>query len=301
MIYYTLDGSDPRLVDGLLSSNAVRYVAPISLNQTTEVRARVLADSVWSALQQAVFRPPQDYGSLVLSEINYHPAGSEGVDGDEFEFLELKNSGATVLDLSGVIFSEGITFRFPTGARLAAGEFTVLVRNPAQFAARYPGVAIGGTYAGKLSNSGETVTLADAAGHIVRSVTYEVTGTWPSSADGLGYSLVPVVTDHNGPANDDGQSWLPSKNRGGSPGGDDPNSSPSGFRLIIESLVPTPQGIVIGFEAAANRAYGIQTRESLESGTWTRLTDVPAIAQARRETVLDIRPYEQRYYRIVSP
>ena len=61
------------------------------------------------------------------------------MDGDEFEFLELKNTGTHPLDLTGLRFSEGINYAFPVGATLAAGQFLVLVRNTNQFVAKYPG------------------------------------------------------------------------------------------------------------------------------------------------------------------
>jgi hypothetical protein len=47
--------------------------------------------------------------------------GAPGADGDEFEFLELQNRGAFALDLSGVSFTAGINFAFPSGATVAPG------------------------------------------------------------------------------------------------------------------------------------------------------------------------------------
>ena len=39
-IYYTLDGSDPRLAQGAISSNAVIYAGPIALQRDTRVVVR---------------------------------------------------------------------------------------------------------------------------------------------------------------------------------------------------------------------------------------------------------------------
>ena len=39
-IYYTLDGSDPRLPQGAISTNAIAYTAPITLKSSTRVVAR---------------------------------------------------------------------------------------------------------------------------------------------------------------------------------------------------------------------------------------------------------------------
>jgi len=56
----------------------------------------------------------------------------------------------------------------------------VLVRNVAQFAARYPGVTFHGVYSGKLDNGGETLTLSHPLGAKVLSVTYDDLAPWPS-------------------------------------------------------------------------------------------------------------------------
>ena len=70
------------------------------------------------------------------------------VDGEAFEFIELKNTGAVPLNVSGLNFT-GITFTFPPDTTIAPGAFCVLVSNAAHFAARFPGCAASGTYAGQ--------------------------------------------------------------------------------------------------------------------------------------------------------
>jgi hypothetical protein len=54
-VYYTLDGSDPRVpVSSEVSASASRYSDSLSLDQQyTVVKARVLSGSAWSALAQA--------------------------------------------------------------------------------------------------------------------------------------------------------------------------------------------------------------------------------------------------------
>src|SRR6185503_1251395 len=59
--------------------------------------------------------------NLVFNEIMYNPPGDGAIDGDEFEFVELKNIGSTPLNLTGLYFSEGITFAFNNGTVLPAG------------------------------------------------------------------------------------------------------------------------------------------------------------------------------------
>ena len=56
-IYFTTDGSDPRLpVTGEVAQSAVRYTEPLTLDSATEVRARVRVGDTWSALEETTFR-----------------------------------------------------------------------------------------------------------------------------------------------------------------------------------------------------------------------------------------------------
>ncbi len=220
-IYYTLDGTDPRLMGGSISSKAVRYASAITLNQNAIVKARVLSGSTWSALNEAEFAIIRTFKELMITELMYNPAPDGNIDGDEFEFIELKNIGSQTLDLSGIRFTNGIDYVFPNGTKLSAGGFYVLVTNPTNFTARYPGVRIDGVYINNLSNSGEAIALIHAAGTPIAQFTYSDKAPWPTSADGSGFSLVPVKLatdlDFNNPAN-----WHASSRVGGSPGADDP-------------------------------------------------------------------------------
>jgi hypothetical protein len=236
-IYYTRDGSDPRLRGGAVSSSALIYGGPITLTQSTQIKARVLSGGVWSALTDATFFVIQNYTNLLITEIMYHPPGTTNFNGDSFEFIELKNVASTNLELSGVHFTNGIDYTFPVGTFVAPGQFAVLVSNPTAFANKYPGVSVDGVYTNKLSNSGETVTLVHAAGAPIFSVHYDTRPPWPASADGTGFSLVPVNPnlnpDPNNPVN-----WRASSVVGGSPGADDPSLN-IGPVLITEALTHT--------------------------------------------------------------
>ena len=221
VIYYTRDGSDPRLYGGAVSPRALRYTAPIALDESGPVKARVLSGTNWSALNEADFVLLQTFTNLFLTEIMYHPPDTETVASEQLEFVELKNVGPEELDLSGVHFTEGIRYTFPTGTRLEPGGFVVLVSDPAAFAAQYPGVTFHGVFSGRLANEGERLTLAHAVGTPIFSVRYGDRAPWPEAADGAGFSLVPVHPDLN-PNPDDPAHWRASSRVGGSPGRDDP-------------------------------------------------------------------------------
>ena len=65
----------------------------------------------------------------------------------------------------------------------------MIARNLNFFASRYPGVSAFGPYTGKLSDGGETVTLAAQDGSTIASITYSDDAPWADQADGEGYSL----------------------------------------------------------------------------------------------------------------
>ena len=233
-IYYTLDGSDPRLTGGAVAGTAAAYSGPIAINASRTVRARVLNAGNWSALNEATFFVTQDYTKLVMTEAHYHPLPNGAIDGDEYEFVEFKNIGGTTIDLGGLNFTNGITYTFPLGSTLAPGSFWVIAPNAAAFAARYPGRTLNGIYTGRLSNSGERLTLVDGIGAQVMNFVYDDILPWPISADGQGFSVVartPAI--HTDPGN--ALSWRASANIGGSPGADDPADSIAGV-LINEIL-----------------------------------------------------------------
>lgn len=255
-IFFTVDGSDPRKIGGGISSTAQNYASPIAIASSVRIRARVKDGASWSSVVEADYYPSQDFSGLSITEMNYNPLPAGAIDGDEFEFIELKNAGTNTIDLGGVAFT-GISFTFTNGTQLAPGAFFLLGRNETNFAARYPGVPLNGIYSGKLDNSGEKISVRTPSGAEILSVTYAPNVTWPPTANGLGFTLVPISADE--PTGSSGNKWRASTNPGGSPGKDDPASNiPTIFinELLthtdlpeldaIELYNPTPADINIG-------------------------------------------------------
>jgi len=54
-VYYTLDGSDPRLIGGKISPVAEKYSRPVRLDKTRIVNVRVLFEGEWSAIDELPF------------------------------------------------------------------------------------------------------------------------------------------------------------------------------------------------------------------------------------------------------
>lgn len=221
-LYFTVDGSDPRLWGGAVSSSAQPYSSPLMLNNATFIRARVRNGADWSALIEATFYVVQDFSSLAVTEIMYRPPPFAPFGSDDLEFIELKNTGTKALDLSGLQFASGINFSFTNGTRLAPGAFFVLAPSPAAFALRYPGVTVNGVFSGKLNDGGEKLTLRHVLGTNVFSFAYNNTVPWPITPDGYGFSLVRANLAGNP---DSSSSWRPSSAIGGSPGAEDPVSA----------------------------------------------------------------------------
>jgi hypothetical protein len=212
-IYYTLDGSDPRAYGtGSIASSAREYPrAPFALTSSVRLRARTLHLGEWSALTEIDYVVGSPTLPLRFTEILYQPIG-----GDPYEYVELHNAGPSPLDIGGFSI-DGLGLVFAPGTVLAPGQVALLASglSPAAFSARYPGARVLAWFPGSLANGGETLTLRDAAGATVLSVTYDDSTLWPAAADGAGASLelADPVGDPDAPA-----SWRASTIAGGTPG-----------------------------------------------------------------------------------
>jgi len=237
-LYYTLDGSDPRLPAALdeggmaaVNPSAQIYTDALTLSQNTWVRARVQEDGVWSALSEAVFVPDDLSDRVRITEIMFHPADAP-VGHPDAEFIELKNIGTSPVNLYQLAFTDGIRFTFPDQT-LQPGMSTVLVKDETAFASVYgAGISIAGSYSGQLNNDGERVVLEDGAGNVLHDFRYGE--RWYDLADGGGYSLQ-ILEEAGDPLSDwnTSRNWRSSSRVGGSPGSDD------------EHLIPAPGSVVI--------------------------------------------------------
>lgn len=151
---------------------------------------------------------------LRISEIMYEPQG-----GKPYEFIELRNTGPVILDLTGLRFTDGISFIFPS-LTLEPGEEVVVAGDLSAFESRYgESLNVAGVFGGNLDNDGETIVLSlplpfDAA--ILRFAYDPV--WWPSTA-GSGRSM--ELREPLPPARDFDRrtSWQPSENVDGTPNG----------------------------------------------------------------------------------
>lgn len=152
-----------------------------------------------------------DAGDIVINEIHYNPAG-----GTVDEFLELYNASGTDLNLGNVTFTEGVTYTFPAGTIISAGEYIVL----AEVASNYSGngYTVYQWASGELSNSGESIQLERADGTVIDAVTYSPSTPWPTAPDGSGASLSLNPATQNATDNDNAANWGASCANNGTPG-----------------------------------------------------------------------------------
>lgn len=196
-IYYTTDGSDPRLPGGAVAPPAQPFSQPLIIARPTPVLARALLGGEWSAINEAVFvlpgTVPAGFASFCLTEIHYHPADSNGA-----EFLEFQNTSAGFIDAAGVRVSSAVDFTFPLGTALAPGECILVVGDAARFDATYrntkspshrEGIRVAGVWSGALSNGGETIKLTHPDNSPMLEISYRDDGAWPKQPDGQGSSL----------------------------------------------------------------------------------------------------------------
>ncbi len=229
-IYYTTDGSDPRLPGGAVNDAAMEYDGVITVDRAQTITARLLNGENWTPKTTATFTigtKPASSENLVISEIMYRPSDPTPIedfagikDNAQFEFIELTNISDGLIDLTGVHFTNGIRFDFASVAAgdriLQPGQSIILVHNGEGFSRRNKDVPYLGEYKGKLDNGGERITLVDAEGNDIQDFRYDDDEPWTVEADGAGYSLVLVNPSHN-PDPDEVESWARSAEIGGNP------------------------------------------------------------------------------------
>ncbi len=173
----------------------------------------------------AVFEPDPFYpAGLTVTEVMAAPAPPSGGTNtaSAFEFIELCNLGTNRADLTGLRFTDGVDFTFPS-MMLETGEYVVVVANPAAFQSRYDtnGIMIAGAFTGALNNNGERVVLDDGKGSPLCAFSYDSGRGWPLATAGAGHALVPLDPAH-GAGLDYGGNWRAGTFLHGSPGRADP-------------------------------------------------------------------------------
>jgi hypothetical protein len=238
-LFYRLDGLDPRAFGGSVRAGTLSNTSPVTVtvNANVEIFARTRKTATfrntWSGPSVAAFYTT--IPSLRITEIMFNPApppiGSTNSTSD-FEYIEVKNVGATPLNVGAYSLAGGIQFEFPNVV-LNAGQSAVIVANTNAFQTRYgSGAMILGTFTGRLNNAGDNVALFGSLGEPIVEVPY--VDNWYPGTDGFGFSL--VVVNENAPIDQWGlpTQWRVSSALGGSPGANDPAAPLRPFVVVNE-------------------------------------------------------------------
>jgi hypothetical protein len=253
-LLYTLNGTDPRLSGGAVSPLALSNNGPVTVTISTNIR--VFARS-WNPTHQnltGVKNPPisspwsgptvesfyTGIPPLRVTEIMYHPPAppvGNTNDADNFEFIELQNTGIAPLNLQGARLSGGIDFVFPSLV-LTGGQHVVVVKNLAAFQSRYGAPPlVAGVFTNNLSNTDDQIILHGALGEPILDFSYS--DSWYPATDGEGFSLVIVNALAPAASWKQKSAWRPSGALNGSPGVADPMPASIPGILITEVLTHT--------------------------------------------------------------
>ncbi len=205
VIYYTLDGSDPRTSTGGVALSAHLYSVAVPITASESVTVRILKGTTWSPIDAVNYgvNVAASASNIAIAEVHYHPPSATAAEhavnttwtDNDFEFIELLNTSNQTVDMTGAAFDLGVTITFGNRT-LAPGQRVVVVSNATAFAARYgSSIAIAGTYTGHLSNSSATVELKSATAAVIANFTYQ--DSWYPRSDGDGSSLEAVSTTGN--------------------------------------------------------------------------------------------------------
>ena len=146
-----------------------------------------------------------------------------------------------------------------------------------------------GTYAVIITNLDGTATSANAL-LIIDSDKDGIPDSWE-----LAHGLNPNdPTDATRDADGDGMS-----NRDEYIAGTDP-SDPTSYLRVDGSGIS--RGIVLNFMAITNRTYAIESRPLVNTGTWTKLIDIPANFSSNRLITITNAPFttDKQIYRLVT-
>tara|TARA_B100000809_G_scaffold251920_1_gene285997 strand:- start:15719 stop:18316 length:2598 start_codon:yes stop_codon:yes gene_type:complete len=137
--------------------------------------------------------------SLVITKIDYNPLETDIFpESDDLEFIEIKNTGSTLVDLTGIYLRElGVSYQFAENTSIVAGQSIILAGNPDVYFARYGSTAFD-RFHRDLSNKNQRLVLADAFGNVIDEVNYSDKAPWPETADGDGFylELIDVNSDN---------------------------------------------------------------------------------------------------------
>lgn len=162
------------------------YLSILEMKQFISKRISWISQNIGSSSNCTGLEMPP----LAITKINYHPSElGDTISSSDKEFIEITNAGSTAVNLSGFYLRElGVSYQFPYGKSIKAGESIYIVGDVVAFKKEYA-LEPFGQFERNLPNDSFKLVLADAFGNEIDAVTYGDRGDWPNEADGLGSFL----------------------------------------------------------------------------------------------------------------
>ncbi|MES2658318.1 MAG: CotH kinase family protein [Verrucomicrobiota bacterium] len=243
-VYYTLDGTDPRAVNGGISPGAVEFTGgSIPLNQTTLLTSRAfrtgsyaIPATNWSGPLQSLYTINEAYaanGNLLVTGIHFNPAAPTAAElvampeahASDFSWIEIRNSSGGPINLAGMslVKTRPVSAVTLTPRTLAPGEKGLIVKNRVAFTTRYgsgPASKIVAEWPGDRQLDpleADMRLLAKDGTTQIANFTYETQWIGPVAA-AEGKSMEYISTQATSAAYETAVNWRASEEAGGSPG-----------------------------------------------------------------------------------
>jgi hypothetical protein len=199
-----IDQAVATISEAVPRENAIWVTAPDFQSEITKIKSFILERTTWMTTNLGpctactnVETPP-----IVITKIMYNPKTTiDFPNSNDLEFIEIRNTGNLVADLTGVYFSgTGFVYQFPANTNIAPNATMIIASNTSVFKSKY-GFPVQEQFTRHLSNSGQNLVLSDGFGNIIDNVNYCNLPPWPD-ADGNGYylDLTDPLSDNEIPA-----------------------------------------------------------------------------------------------------
>jgi len=217
-IYFTVDGSDPRVWDltGNVSTNAFEVdgqETSFPITSATTIKARTKDGDTWSPLHELRIIPAKP-SAVVINEINYDSDPRS----DSDDWVEIYNNSGSDISLAGWKLKDSDDnhiFEFDQHAMLNTDSYLVVCHDTSAFSDIFDNID---NYVGNmdfnLGNGGDIVRIFDDSDVLIDFVQFDALPPWPIAAAGEGATLELINPDFD---NSQVQNWKASKFYG-SPG-----------------------------------------------------------------------------------
>ena len=220
---------------------------------------------------------------IVINEIHYNPDDKTEL----VEFIELHNQSDEIVDLSGWMFTDGISFTFPTNTEIAAGGYLVVAEDPTALNSKF-GVSSLGPYVGSLTSSGERVRLEMPNGFAADEVDYQLGFPWPTVGDSPGHSILLLNSTLD---NDLGGSWRSALPTPGSPNSVLTSVVPPQIRQVKHSSKSPKSGEDVAITTKVTDSDGVASvvleYQLVDPGDYIELGDPRYLVQWTSVTMVD--------------